>query len=249
MNISESQNRRRSAPSMLIVLDVLLLLMILATAVHTIIVSRMRVLGPATQAQSEFWQQRANELCVGRKQIPAAPTLRLNADPLEQLAFLAELMPYSQKVWELYQGCQEPITREITEDLLHFKVNRFNEFEADTDVQAAFKTIRTYVDESLLTRRNQIYVMGHTDDTADDKYNYDLSYQRALYIAEGIQKYLAASGKQAGRDYAIYPVGMGKSQLKEQQSREPQDKWRTRCRRIELSFRSLRGGGQARRPS
>jgi len=172
MNTRGDQNRRRLGPSMLVVLDVLLLLMILATAIHTIVVSRMRTLGPATKFQNEFWQQRTNELCVDRDQLGPAPSLSAGADPLEQLTFLGQLTPYSQKVWELYQSCQEPITREITEDLLHFKVDKFNEFEADTNVTAALRTIRAYVDESLATRRNQIYILGHTDDTADDKYNY-----------------------------------------------------------------------------
>ncbi len=237
MDTRENHDRRRAGASSLVVLDVLLLLMILATAVHTIVVSRMRVLGPVTKFQQDFWQRRANELCSG--QVPLIPELPPNADSLQQMAFLDQLSPVSQKIWDRYQECLEPVTVVIDEELLHFKVDRYDQFESDPE--PAFAKIRAYVDQNLKTH-SQVYILGHTDDTFTDEYNYLLSYRRALYVAMVIQRHLAASKLQQGRNYALYPSGMGKAQPLARQANEGIEAWRTRCRRIELSFRSARSG-------
>jgi outer membrane protein OmpA-like peptidoglycan-associated protein len=242
MNIRGNHDRRRAGPSTLVALDVLLLMMILVLALHTIMVSRLSVVGPVAKYQREFWRERANELCVEPNQTPSMPELAADADPLRKLAFLKQLTSYSQTVWRLYEECGER-KLVITEELLRFKVDKHNQFEAKPNPEEAFTKIRNYADKNIQSH-NQIYIMGHTDDTDEPDYNYQLSYRRALEIAMVIQRHLSNAGKEPGKDYALYPVGLGESQLLARKADDNLTVWRAKCRRIELVFRNLRGGQQ-----
>jgi len=62
------------------------------------------------------------------------------------------------------------------------------------------------------------------------------AYRRARTIAGVVEAHLKARGFQVGRAYALYPIGMGKTQLLPKNGLSVDD-WRKACRRIELSFR------------
>ena len=185
--MNERQNRRRAGTSPVIVLDVLLLFLILAIAIHAIVMKRLGGLKPTVQSQIAFWQERSSELCGDSSQRPTLPVLSDSSDPLEQLKSLAAVNDFSATVWEKYESCQEPISVNIPENLLHFKVNKFDEYVGDSE--PGFTKIQENVDKHIESH-TQIYVVGHTDDTGTEKLNYDLSYQRALHIAAFIQKHL-----------------------------------------------------------
>jgi outer membrane protein OmpA-like peptidoglycan-associated protein len=219
---------------MVIVLDVLLLFLILAIAIHAIVVKRLSDVAPAVQSQVSFWQKRSSELCGDPNQRPALMMPSDSSDPLDQLKLLAVINDFSATVWKKYESCQEPISVNIPENLLHFKVDKFNEYVGDSE--PGFAKIEENVDK-YIDSHTQIYIVGHTDDTGSDEHNYELSYQRALQISVFIQEHLR--GKERGKDYEIYPVGMGRARLLPQDANETQVDWRTRCRRIELQFRSL----------
>lgn len=229
--------RRRAGRSFLVVLDVLLLLMVLGAAAQTQAARTLQSLGPVARDMHAFWDQRMSELCGGERAAPTLPPL--GTSPAAHLALLARLTPIAAEVWRLHESCQEPRTIVISEDLLHFRVNRHDEFEADP--RPAFDRIAECVDQNV-GGRSQIYIFGHTDDTYTTEYNDLLSYRRALEIAAVVRRHLDSRGLDPGAGYALYPVGMGESQLLPRNPGENLASWRTRCRRIELSFRSPRRG-------
>jgi len=244
MRTRQSSDRRRRGFSMLILVDIGLLLAVLVVAAHTFIASRLQTLGPAARYQQTFWQARADELCE-REGVPRLPPLPADGDATDQLAFLDGLTGVSNRIWQMHQNCEEPRSIVLPEDLLHFRVDKYDEYE--TSPEPAFATIRNAVNEHLKAR-NQIYVLGHTDDTATDQHNYELSYKRALEVARVIERHLTGTLRlKARQDFALYPVGLGESQLLGLANREEVGRWRTRCRRIEISFRAAPTKRQAER--
>ncbi len=232
------KERRGVGAYIIVTIDVLALVVVLGAVLYTLSASALRVLRPAAEEQRIFWGRLATQLCVPPSQVPALPPLAADAGVIGQLAFLSEMRNVSATIWRIYEGCQEPRTVVINEDLLHFKVDEYQVFEAPPG--PAFRKICAYVDANL-DSHNQIYVSGHTDDTYTEDYNFELSYKRALTVAKVIRDHLAARNLQPGRDYDLYPLGMGESQLLSARAGENKTAWRTRCRRIELSFRSSRG--------
>jgi outer membrane protein OmpA-like peptidoglycan-associated protein len=164
------------------------------------------------------------------------PTLAKDADPLEQFNSLKTLNEVSAQVWTEHEKCQEPISKPISEAVLHFKSGKFNEYEGNEET--GYAQIYKYV-EQYIESHNQIYVIGHTDIRKDDAYNYQLSYDRALEVSTKIEKYLSSRDKKRGRDYQIHAIGMGKSQLLDPKPGETENEWLTRCRRLKLEFRRL----------
>jgi outer membrane protein OmpA-like peptidoglycan-associated protein len=188
------------------------------------------------QSQMAFWESRVRELCGNQYRLPVSPShLQDQAAPADWLRYLRELDDYRKKIWELYIECQEPKTVIINEELLHFRVNRFDDFESDPT--PGLKKILDYVDTNRRTH-GHIYVIGHTDDQADHRYNDHLSYRRALYVVDKVRAHLQSQQLVEGKDYTLYPLGMGEYQLLTRGTTESLDDWRKRCRRIELSFRS-----------
>ena len=237
MNAFRRVSRRRAGPSMIVVADLSLMIFALGSLMYRYTASGMSYVPEIAADQRTFWEQRASELCA-----PPGPALQHqplseDADEVTQLAYLREMIPRNHQVWDLYKSCQEPRMVTIDEDLLHFKVDKYDAFESNPE--AGFKKIRDYVDQNVDTH-NLIYVVGHTDDTFTDEYNYLLSYRRALRVVEEIQHHLANRGRHSGAHYTVSPVGMGESQLVEKQPGESTEAWRRRCRRIEIYFRSSR---------
>ncbi len=192
-------------------------------------------LNALSRSQLAFWTKRAQELCGPREQHPMAPSLASPGSPGEALDTLTAVAAYGEQVWQHYVGCQEPRTVVINEELLHFKVDKSDQFEADPT--PALQTIMAYVEKNLPTHKH-MYVIGHTDDQADERYNDFLSYRRALYVVDKMRRALRERGLVEGIDYTLYPLGMGKYQLLPRSTTESLEEYRTRCRRIELSFRS-----------
>lgn len=244
MDVNERRSRRRAKASTLVIVDLVLLLLILGAAVHTAFFKSVRGLDEALQGQRSFLQGRADKLCG--EVVPSAPYVP--ALPEEQLTFLPRLTQFADHVWREYDKCQQPIEKPIPESLLHFKTNQPAAdttdtddedaiYEPDTNTGKAYRTIYGYVDENI-GQRNQIYVLGHTDERGDEPLNYGLSYRRALKITNIIRRHLAAAGKVEGRDYTIYPVGMGEAKPVGRQPGQDTLGWYKDCRRIELIFRS-----------
>jgi len=235
------RGERWRCPSAVVLIDVLLLLLMLGAAIHTQTSGHLRVVIPVMRDQVAFWRQRAADLCTDPGPLPALPPAEAT-DPSRQLALLSQLPSFSSTVWRTYVGCQEPRTVVIDEELLHFKVDSYDSFE--TDPEPGYEKIRGYVDLHVRAR-NRVYVIGHCDDTYTDEYNYLLSYRRALQVAGVIRAHLLAEGRRPGSDFVLLPIGMGKSQLLERRPGEALEAWRTRCRRVEISFRT---GRTARQP-
>src|ERR1022692_746199 len=117
-------------------------------------------LAPVIRDQQRHWSELASEPCVAAQSPPAVPALPPGASAWAHIENLLELRRIWPRIWSLYVGCQEPRTEVISEDLLHFKVNKFDEFE--TPPEPAYAKICGYADQSLLTMRTQIYVRGFT---------------------------------------------------------------------------------------
>jgi hypothetical protein len=73
---------------------------------------------------------------------PSVPALPPGASAWEHIENLIELWRVEPQIWSLYVGCKEPRTEVISEDLLHFKVNKFDEFE--TPPEPAYSKICGY---------------------------------------------------------------------------------------------------------
>jgi outer membrane protein OmpA-like peptidoglycan-associated protein len=242
MRTTRRTSKRRASASVIVIFDVVLMLFTVGSLLYTYTASGMQLVPEIATYQTAFWERRASELCVEQDQRPRLMPLPANADPVTQLARLAGQTDQYEKIWAMYEGCQEPKMETINEDLLHFKVNKYDDFESDPS--PGFQTIRSFVDQYVKSHQ-LIYVIGHTDDTFTDEYNYLLSYRRALRITDEIKSHLTRERLQAGKDYMLYPVGMGKSQLVPQVAGESVDDWRKRCRRIEIYFRSSRATSKA----
>lgn len=195
------------------------------------------VLRGIADSERDFWSRRAAELCDGSP--PVAPNLEEMSDPVGLALTLFELIDFRDAVWLRYQRCREPRTVVIDEELLHFRVDRADQFESDP--RPAFRTIMRHVDENIVSHP-RIYVIGHTDERASERYNDYLSFRRALHVADEIRKHLRARQLIEGRDYAVYPVGRGELQPVERVPGETTAQFWRRCRRIELSFRSAISG-------
>ncbi len=237
MRAIRKTSRRRSTASVIVVFDVLLMLFTVGSLMYTYMASGMAHVPEITGSQMAFWERRASELCVEPDKRPRLKWPPADADPIIQLAFLNDQAAQYQKIWELYKGCQEPKSESIPEDVLHFKVDKYDEFESDP--ATGFQTIRSYVDQYIKTHK-LIYVVGHTDETFTDEYNNLLSYRRALRVVDEIKNHLTRRRLQAGKDYSIYPVGMGEMQLLKPKSSEGLAEWHKRCRRIDIDFRAGR---------
>jgi outer membrane protein OmpA-like peptidoglycan-associated protein len=229
---------RRGAGSFLILgVDFILLLLVLGVVLHTLTTIVMSKLAKGYEIEQKHWSEIAADPCVATLSPPVVPALRKDADPEEVVQNLIKLQQAEPTLWKLYQGCQEPQTLVISEDLLHFKVNKFDDFESPP--QPAYEKICSYVTDNLKQMRTQVYVRGFTDDTFTDEYNFELSYRRALHVMGVIQQScLSSSRVSPGTKLRIFPIGMGRSELLQQQPGEDAETWRRRCRRIELSFRA-----------
>ena len=231
------RSQRRGAGSFLILgIDFILLLLVLGVVLHTLTTIVMSKLAKGYEIEQKHWSEIAADPCVATLSPPAVPALSKGADPEEVVQNLIKLQLAEPTLWKLYQGCQEPQTFVISEDLLHFKVNKFDDFEAPP--QPAYDKICSYVKDNLLRMRNQVYIRGFTDDTFTDEYNFELSYRRALHVMGVIRGCLDSNGLSPGAKLRIFPIGMGRSELLQQRQGEDIDDWRRRCRRIELSFRA-----------
>jgi outer membrane protein OmpA-like peptidoglycan-associated protein len=227
--------RRGTGAYLILALDLVLLVIVLGVVMQTLTSRAIGKLAPVIQDQQRHWSELAMEPCVANQSPPAVPALAPGASAWDHIEVLLELRRIGPQIWSLYKGCREPRTEVINEELLHFRVNKFDEFE--TDPEPAYAKIRDFVDQNLAVR-NQIYITGFTDDTFTDQYNFELSYRRALHVMNIIRQHLDAKGLTPGTSYRIYPLGMGRSQLLSRNHGENIDSWRRRCRRIELSFRS-----------
>lgn len=184
------------------------------------------------QTLRSFWEMRERELCVQERPVPPDPPD--SADPSQLMIYLDQLTAFGERVWELYLLCQEK-TVVIGEDLLHFKVDRDDKFESDPT--RGFRIINSYLDANVRTHPN-VYIVGHTDETAGDEYNEKLSYRRASFVATKTRQYLRGIGLKEGRDFVLYPVGMGEKQPVKPVAGESRADFLRRCRRIEIQFRS-----------
>jgi outer membrane protein OmpA-like peptidoglycan-associated protein len=192
-----------------------------------------RALREVADSEQDFWSRRGNELCDGVP--PMAPNLGERPNRAELAVNLIELTDYRDRIWQRYEGCREPRTVVIDEELLHFQVDKADEFESDP--RPALRTIMWLVDENIASHP-RIYVLGHTDERASERYNDHLSFRRALFVSDQIRKHLRSRQLAEGRDYTVYPVGRGEFQPVERLRRETDQEFWRRCRRIELSFRS-----------
>jgi outer membrane protein OmpA-like peptidoglycan-associated protein len=218
-----------------LVIDVLFLVIVLGVVLQTLTTRALGALRPPAIWAHNHWTELAAYPCVAAQHPPAIPVLAEGASVQEAIATLVSLGKVESKIWKLYSDCQEPRTEVISEDLLHFRFNAYDQFEAPPE--PAYAKINGYVDQNLALR-NQIYVTGHTDDIGGEDYNFALSHKRAVQIMRVIKAHLEELKKKEGEDYIIYPLGMGYSQKLKQDDGESGDDWRRRCRRIEISFRS-----------
>jgi hypothetical protein len=232
---------RRRAPSTLVLLDLALLGVMFWAAYHTYVAFGLARVDAVALSQDAFWSARVAEMLDARCREATDLTASKvrGADQVQRLVDLHGLLREREMLWRVYAKCQEPKTFVVPEDLLHFRVNMDAAFEGNPE--PGFQAIRRYVDENVESRR-AIFILGHTDDTFTDRYNNELSYRRARTIAGVIEDHLAAKGLKAGKDFAIYPIGMGKTQLLPPNPADV-DGWRKACRRIELSFRAQGVGG------
>lgn len=239
MSVLRTRDRRR-APSKLFLLDFALLGAIFWAAYHTYVSIGLGQVYAVSTEHDRFWADRVadmqQERCEEADKMHALPAL--HDDAVKTLVNLRALAPRRDELWRAYTDCQEPKTFLVDEELLHFKVDKDAEFEGDPE--RGFQAIRRYVDEQVASRR-AIFVLGHTDDSFTDQYNNELSYRRARTVAGLIEAHLAIKGLRPGKDFAIYPIGMGETQLLPREGRD-EEAWRKACRRIELSFRG-RGVG------
>jgi len=186
-----------------------------------------------------FWNDLKQGLCDSRM-IPAVPdTPADSANPTDWALFVRNLKRWEMKVWEQYLKCQEPVPFIIGEDLLHFKIDKWDLFENNLDT--ALRIIYENVDK-ILKSHSQIYVFGHTDPSGGDKHNEDLSFHRAQFVAEKIRQHLVEKNLHESVDFALYPVGMGRYKKPDKEPdklpTESIDDYYKRLRRIEISFRS-----------
>jgi outer membrane protein OmpA-like peptidoglycan-associated protein len=231
----------RRPPSKIFMLDLALLGLIFWAGYHTYVSLGLGRVRAISNEQQQFWDDRVGDMrrqeCIKNAAFGVSLLLP-DGDPVRQLVHLAGSDSQRQALWQAYEGCLEPKTFVVPEDLLHFKVDRFNDFEGDP--RQAFAMIRRYVDENITSRR-AIFILGHTDDTFTVDYNAELSYRRARTSAALVEEHLTAKGLQSGRDFALYPIGMGETQLLPRGDLDL-DSWRKASRRMELSFRG-RGVG------
>ena len=233
--MNQRSGRRGAVAYMILAGDVLALVFVLGVVLQALTARAIGALAPVTAEQQSHWQELADAPCVAAQSPPRVPALQSGSWGL--ISTLVGIGRVAPRIWSLYTDCQEPITLIITEDLLHFKVNMYDQFESPEE--PAYAKIRNYVDQNLAVR-SDIYISGHTDDTFTDEYNFELSYKRALHVMAVIRSHLDSKNLTPGSSYRIFPLGMGKSQLLEKKRDESMDAWRRRCRRIELSFRSRR---------
>jgi outer membrane protein OmpA-like peptidoglycan-associated protein len=228
------RSRRRAGLSPLVVVDVILLLLVFGVVLLTQTAASLSAVEPAVNFQRRFWDSRAKELCAGSPPAPALPAAPAG-DPISQLGVLARIAPLIEATWTSYANCLEPATVTISEDLLHFKFNRFDEFEDPPD--AAYRLILDQVQRNLTTH-SEVYIFGHTDVQGPEANNNRLSYQRARHVADVIEQDLVKRGLGRQRGYNLYPVGRGISAVLPRLAGEDDEDWYKRCRRIEISFRS-----------
>lgn len=234
----KKSERRGRIAYVILAADVVVLVVVLGLVLQAITTHAIATLGPVAVEQQRHWGELAADPCVAAQSPPVVPKIQPGVGAWGYIANLVAINRIAPGIWTLYTDCQEPITEVITEDLLHFKVNMYDKFESPPE--PAYAKICSYVDKNLPVR-SDIYIVGHTDDTFTDEYNFELSYKRALHVMAIVRSHLDTKGLNPGVAYRIFPLGMGKSQLLKRNAGESLDDWRRRCRRIELSFRSRRG--------
>jgi outer membrane protein OmpA-like peptidoglycan-associated protein len=220
-------------------LDLAILVGVAALAQHMQAVRPLRRVRPEAEKQMRYWQERVASLCTDRGPLPTIPVPPAGPAPEAWFGFINQLDEAGSAIWQRAGECAEPRSIVIPESVLHFKVDRFDEFEGDSE--RGFRAIFDFVDQHRPTRQ-LVAVTGHCDETYTDEHNYLLSFRRALYVAGRIKTHLDGQGLRGGADYALLPVGMGRSQLLPREPGEAETEWWGRCRRIEITMRP--GGSQ-----
>lgn len=231
--------------SRIVIFDGLFFLLLVAVTLLSSHARALSMLRPIAMAESGFWRERFGELCESDG-VPVPPDLSRDAEEGAQIMVLRRLWGtavfpraagLADSLWAAHLRCVGPVVVVINEDLLRFAFNEFDRFVPGTNPEGGFERICGYVDENIRIR-NEVYVLGHTDDVGDEEYNYILSYRRAMRVSSEIRSHLGRRGLVQGRDYLLYSVGMGESRLLPRDRGSSIDDWQSRCRRIELSFRA-----------